>query len=222
MDLKTLLAFSIESALNAYLHMDLEAAAGMERIAGQVIGFEVTGLNFTLFCLPAADSVQVLAEYEGEPNALIKGSPIAFTLIGFMGDSRRIITQGSVEIDGDVELGKTFYELLQTVDIDWEETLARRIGDIPAHQIGRIARSVGAWAKRTREALRMDLTEYLQEEAQVLPTRLEIEAFMDDVDILRSDVDRLAARVDRLAVSLIKNKSDNVERELLKKQPNND
>ena len=50
----------------------------------------------------------------------------------------------------------------------------------------------------------MDLTEYLQEEARVVPTRMGLEAFMDDIDTLRSDVDRLAARVDRLSASLIK------------------
>ena len=199
MNLKTLLALSIESALNAYLRMDPEAVTGMERLAGRVIGFEVTGLNFILFCMPATDRVQVLPEFDGEPDAVIKGSPISFTLMGILGDPRKALSQGALKVTGDLQVGQAFYELLQAVEIDWEEMLAQRIGDIPAHQIGRLARSIGAWTNRTRDSLRMNLTEYLQEEVRVVPTRLELEAFMDDVDTLRSDVDRLAARVERLS-----------------------
>ena len=204
MNLKALLAWSIESALNAYLGMDPEAVAGMERLMGRVIGFEVTGINFVLFCVPAADRVQILHEYDGVPDAVIKGSPVSFTLMAITGNPRQTIAQGTVKVIGDLQVGQAFYELLQAVEIDWEEMLANRIGDIPAYQLGRLARSIGAWTIRTRDSLRMDLTEYLQEEARVVPTRMELEAFMDDIDTLRSDVDRLAARVDRLSASLIK------------------
>ena len=37
-----------------------------------------------------------------------------------------------------------------------------------------------------------------QEEARLLPTRSEVDHFLDDVDQLRSDLDRLNARIERL------------------------
>ena len=43
----------------------------------------------------------------------------------------------------------------------------------------------------------MDTSEYLREESGVLPTRVEIEAFMEEIDQFRSDVDRLEARIRR-------------------------
>jgi ubiquinone biosynthesis protein UbiJ len=44
----------------------------------------------------------------------------------------------------------------------------------------------------------MDIQEYLQEEAGLLPTRYEIEAFLSLVDILRDDMERVEARIERL------------------------
>jgi len=82
--------------------------------------------------------------------------------------------------------------------IDWEEVLAQNIGDIPAHQAGRLLRGSLDWIMSTRGKLREDIGEYLQEEVRLLPSRNEIEAFMDDVSKTRSDVDRLEARIQRL------------------------
>lgn len=199
MNLKTLVAFSLESVLNSYLRLASETGAALEPLTGRVIGFEVTGLNLLLFCMPTADKVTVFADYEGDPDAMIKGPAIAFILMGISADPQKIMSQSAVEISGDLEVGHAFYELLRNAQIDWEELLAGAIGDIPAYHVGRITRSFGAWVKQTQSALRMDVTEYLQEETRIVPTRLEVEAFMDEVDALRSDVDRLAARMERLA-----------------------
>ena len=43
-----------------------------------------------------------------------------------------------------------------------------------------------------------DGSEYLQQEALLLPARPALEQFLREVDILREDADRLAARVARL------------------------
>jgi ubiquinone biosynthesis protein UbiJ len=201
-NLKTLVAFSLESALNTYLRLASGTSAAPELLAGRVIGFEVTGLNLVLFFMPTADQVNVFADYEGKPDAVIKGSVIAFVLMGTSANPQNIMAQGTVEISGDLDVGHAFYDLLRSAQIDWEELLAGTIGDIPAYQIGRITRNIGAWIKQTQSALRMDVTEYLQEETRIVPTRLEVEAFMDEVDALRNDVDRLVARIERLATYL--------------------
>ena len=199
MNLKTLIAFSLESALNTYLRLASEAGTALEPLTGRVIGFEVTGWNLLLFCMPIADKVNVFADYEAEPDAMIKGPASAFILMGISANPQKIMSQSAVEISGDLEVGHAFYDLLRNAQIDWEELLAGAVGDIPAYHVGRITRSIGAWAKQTQSALRMDVTEYLQEETRIVPTRLEVEAFMDDVDVLRSDVDRLVVRMERLA-----------------------
>ena len=103
-----------------------------------------------------------------------------------------------IQVEGDTDLGQAFNELLSSVDIDWEELLSRAVGDIAAHQIGNTLRGARRWAQRAGKSLSLDTTEYLQEEAGHLPTRVEVDRFLDDIDTYRSDVDRLEARIQRL------------------------
>jgi ubiquinone biosynthesis protein UbiJ len=42
------------------------------------------------------------------------------------------------------------------------------------------------------------VAEYLQEEGRDVPTRVEVDEFLEDVDRLRDDTERLEARLSRL------------------------
>jgi len=46
--------------------------------------------------------------------------------------------------------------------------------------------------------LAQSAAEYVTEESRDVVARAELDAFLDDVDVLREDVDRLAARVARI------------------------
>ncbi len=105
---------------------------------------------------------------------------------------------GNVEIRGDIETGQRFRELLAEIDADWEEPLARIGGDVFAHQVGNIVRTTSRWAATGVDRLADYLSEYVKEEARVLPTRIELENLFDDIDKLRMAADRLEARLQRL------------------------
>jgi len=100
-----------------------------------------------------------------------------------------------------VEAGQAFKAALDELDIDWEEQLAGITGDMVAHQLGNTMRSAGNWLRQGRTTLEQDLGEYLQEELRVVPTRIEIENFIADVDQLRMDLERLEARIRRLGAT---------------------
>jgi ubiquinone biosynthesis protein UbiJ len=199
-------AVGIETAFNAYLDLDPETAAKLGGMSGKVIGIEITDLGLTLFISPVQDRLRVLPKYEGEPEAVVIGSSMTLARPGLRGDPSGLLTRGSIKIRGDMELGKQFFDVLTSIEVDWEEQLSRYVGDIFAHQIGNIFRALQAWTQRTQISLKQNLSEYLQEEARIVPTRLEVEGFLDDVDTFRSNVDRLQAKVDRLTEYLDKGK----------------
>ncbi|MBA3731330.1 MAG: hypothetical protein H0W93_02955 [Gammaproteobacteria bacterium] len=134
-----------------------------------------------------------------EPDTVIRGSPLALTRAGASNAASVGLPGEGVEIRGDAETARIFQSVLASVEIDWEEWLAERIGDIPAHQAGNAARGLMTGVTGALDKLRMNVSEYLQEEARVVPTRIEIEQFLDEIDLLRGEVDRLEARVERLA-----------------------
>ena len=72
------------------------------------------------------------------------------------------------------------------------------VGDVAAHGIGDAARSFGRWVTEARGTMRQNVSEYLQEESQAVPSRYEVERFRKRVYTLRDDVDRVEARLRRL------------------------
>ena len=81
-----------------------------------------------------------------------------------------------------------------------EEELSRLLGDVPAHQLGGLARSALGWLRRGVRTSADNLAEYLAHERRDLVPRAEAQGFLHDVDTLREDADRLEARVNALAM----------------------
>jgi ubiquinone biosynthesis protein UbiJ len=200
MKLPATLASTLESAFNRYLALDPDAGSRLQPLDGRTIALELRGFDLVVCLRVAAGRVRVLPELEADTEAdtTLCGTPLGFARLGLGGDSPDTLFSGDVGISGDVEAGQAFKAVLDELDIDWEEQLAGITGDMVAHQLGNAARSAGNWLRQGRRTLEQDLGEYLQEELRVVPTRIEIENFIGDVDRLRMDLERLEARIRRL------------------------
>ena len=192
------LTAAVETALNRYLSMDAEAAARLAHLSGKVLEVELSGMDLHFYLLPTASGIQVLGSYEGTPDARLRGAPFSLARLALSEQGRSTLFSGAVELEGDTELSQQLQNILNAVDIDWEEQLSRLTGDVVAHQVGNAARTAQHWAGQARESLALDVTDYLHEESQQVPVRGEVERFVSDVDTLRADIERLAARIKRL------------------------
>lgn len=189
---------TIEAALNRYLHLDPELPEKLAPLNGRVIAIELRGLGIVFYVQPSGDRLRVMNICDTAPDTVLSGTPLTMARLGLSSDSKELLFGGGVTIEGDAELGQRFKELLDSIDIDWEEQLSHITGDIIAHQIGVAWRDLQAWRREATETLLRDATEYFQEETRDLPTRAEIDVFLREVDALRSDVDRMEQRVARL------------------------
>ncbi len=207
-ELPTAIAAVLETAINQVLQLDPDTIEQMQHLQGKVIAVELQGLNVTLYLIPREKGLNVFGHFEGEPDTVLRGTPIAMAKMGLAKNAGDVLFEGDVEISGDVELGQQFREILDGLDIDWEEHLSHITGDIVAHKMGNLVRGVLGWGKRTSEILGQDAAEYLQEESRELPNRREVDGFLKSIDILRSDVDRMDMRVSRLTERLKDRLSD--------------
>ena len=105
---------------------------------------------------------------------------------------------GALDLTGDVVIAQQFQKMLRYGRPDLEEELSGAVGDVVAHTIGEIARNVGRWGRDTRDTMRQNVGEYLQEESRAVPSRYETETFRNQVELLRDDVARFEARLKRL------------------------
>jgi ubiquinone biosynthesis protein UbiJ len=196
--LPTAVTASIEAALNAVLQLDEDTVARMARLQGKVIAIEFSGLDVALYLIPEAEKLSVYGRFEGDADTTLHGTPLALMRMGITKHAGDVLFSGDVEISGDVELGQEFSEILEALDIDWEEHLSHITGDMVAHKVGDLVRDVMSWGRQTVDTLGQDVAEYLQEEDEMLPTRDEVESYLSQIDVMRTDVDRLEARVQRL------------------------
>jgi len=194
----------IESVINRYLALDPEILGKLAEFNGKVIKLEMTGINKTLYMLPNEGGIQVLAEYDGDADTVLRGTPISLFKMGLVSNAANLLLKGEVEITGDTRLGHQFKNVFSQMDIDWSEPLASLVGDGLAYQLQQTGSKLGRWGKQSVRSVSTSFSEYLQEESRDVVTETELEMFNEDVDRLRNDVDRLQAKIGLVIASRLK------------------
>ncbi len=190
------LALALERAFELALRLDPEAREGLKGLAGRQIEVIVEGTGLRFCLAPLARRMRVRPDCIGEPDVRLRAGPATWARLS-VADKAEDLSPALV-IEGDLDTGRRLHAWLRTLDLDWEEWLARAVGDIPAHQAGNLARAAADWLQAAGSSLEASLGEYLREESGLFPPRDEVERFVDEVDGLREAVDRLEARIRRL------------------------
>jgi ubiquinone biosynthesis protein UbiJ len=128
-------------------------------------------------------------------DAVIIGSVQAFNALLRAARPAAAQERAAVSIRGDAEIANLYRQFFIAARPDWEEELARWIGDAPARSLSRFAGGVMGWARHTRRVIGENIAEYLKEESRDLVTRTEIEEFLEAVDLVRESADRVEARL---------------------------
>jgi ubiquinone biosynthesis protein UbiJ len=107
-----------------------------------------------------------------------------------------------IKIEGDAHLATEFSKVLQNMRWDIEEDLSHVTGDIAASKIGSTSKKILHTVKQqTINAAEM-LSEYWQEEKNILAKKRHVESFNTEVDVLVSDVARIEKRIEKLSKAL--------------------
>ena len=101
-------------------------------------------------------------------------------------------------VKGDVGVAQKFQQLLHELEIDWEELASHWTGDTAARQLGRLARAMRHYLAEVRQSTRLNISEYLLYEKEIVPEKEEIDDFIREIATLRNDSERLFQRFDRL------------------------
>ena len=187
----------LESILNRNIAGSAAARSLYKRLAGKVLALRFTGLPLSIVFHSDGERMTLDTVQPQAASATLSGTPLSFMQLAGATPEAALRT-GAVHIEGDAEVAQTFSELLKAARPDLEEELSRVVGDVTAHQIGNVARSVLAFGRRASNTFAQNVAEYLQEEGRDLPTRVEADEFIVGVDKLRDDAERLEARLSLL------------------------
>ena len=121
-------------------HVLMQEKAAMERLVrqkGRVARVQWRNFNMALLITPAG--LFNLAPEGATPDLLLEiadSNPLALAKTAIRGD------KPAIRIEGDVQLAADIHWLVDNVEWDVEEDLARIIGDTPAHMMGSAARKL--------------------------------------------------------------------------------
>ncbi|MGO9443227.1 MAG: SCP2 domain-containing protein [Thiobacillaceae bacterium] len=181
-------------ALRAINHLVMQnpgAQDALQHHEGKTVGLQ-SGLFNVVLAITADGAFSDAAT--PTPNATIRLDPALIVNLPFVGKA----AFKSVETEGDADLLADVSRIFQTLEWDLEADLATGLGGIVAHRLVASGRTLRDWVEQTGAASAATLAEYVTEEQHVLASRMQIDQFCQEVDVLKDAVARLQTRLYRL------------------------
>lgn len=197
---------SAQSIVNKALSYDGATAQKLAALAPKVLAIEITQPALVIY-VQFGETLRLMAHHEGEPQAKLQGDLQAFINLASHKDKHAALMKSDIQIQGSSQLAMGLADAMSDLDIDFEAMISELTGPVIAHVVGKNLRRLGGWLKGTGEKLKQDSIEYVRDELQLAPHKLEGESRFNEIHKLKLDSDRLEARINRLATQLNKPKS---------------
>jgi ubiquinone biosynthesis accessory factor UbiJ len=178
-------------AINHLLMQNPGAQDALQHHVGKTVGLQSGLFNVVLAITPDGAFSDGATQ---TPNATIRLDSARIVNLAFGGKA----ALKSVQTEGDADLLADLSRVFPTLKWDLEADLAAGLGDRVAYRIVASGRSLRDWAEQTGAASAATLAEYLTEEQRVLASRMQIDQFCQEVDVLKDAVARLQTRLHRL------------------------
>jgi len=197
MPITNLLCAFLETGVNKLHHLDSGANNKRKQLNGTVIGVSLKELNLPLFFVVSTQQVDVLNKFEGQTDCYIR---VSFSALNKLQDNHQLtnlIKSGELEVEGNIQLVQQFSSLLTEMDIDWEEHLSHKVGDVVAHKLCYHAKKIQKGAKSQVCKIQKQSALYATEEIKMAPSGLEVAHFCDQVSYLESQTDKLLMQIEK-------------------------
>lgn len=197
--LPTPVLIGAQTVINRLLLLDPESHASASGLEGKVIKVEVNGPEIEIYLMFLHDGVELSRFYDDEPDVTLSGS--VFALMSLLRNSESLF-DGTVNVAGDTSTARRLKQIMDAMDVDWEEHLSGVVGDGASHQLFRIAGGFRQLLEQGTESLRSGTGDFLRGRAGVAVSEEEVRGFCQSVDAIRNDVERVEARIARLEASM--------------------
>jgi ubiquinone biosynthesis accessory factor UbiJ len=190
-----------EALLNRGLGASSEAQALATSLEGRDLGLTIEGTPFDARLRIVGQRFSVALPDGSIPDASLSGGPMG--MIRLLGrDPQAAIHDGSVRITGDTGLAEQFRELLRLAAPNLERELSRFIGEPLAREFAGAKQAAARWGEETGDKIAQHVSQYLKDDARLVPSTCELAGFTRDVEALANDVDCAEARISRLKDAL--------------------
>ena len=191
MPLDNLVCGLLETGVNKLHQLDNGAKQKRKALDGTIIGVSLKEINKPLYFVISQQQIDVLSRYEGQADCFIR---LNFLALAELQDNHKLtslIKSGQLEVDGDIKIVQQFALLLTEMDIDWEEHLSSKVGDLVAHKLVYHAKQCKKHVFKQSNKVKHQLAEVITEELKLAPGPLEVAYFCDQVSDLEKQINTL-------------------------------
>ena len=190
----------IEHVINKILQLDPELIKIMSPLQHKIISVHCQQFpTVTLYALFDLDNISILVNRAD----LIVDTQISGELTSFLKllqkDQQVPLSSLDIKVYGDLNAAQNLEIFLKSLNLDWQEYLAKKTNDQISEVSSRILSKSVALLRVQAQSMTMMLADYLNHESNLIANLSSLEEFYTAVDNLRLAVDRFKAKMDHYA-----------------------
>ncbi|MBF0623705.1 MAG: SCP2 sterol-binding domain-containing protein [Magnetococcales bacterium] len=191
-------AVGLGVVLNLFFTRHPDLKVRLRELAGKVFRFEVEDLGQEFFMTVDDDgSVRIHTYCDEVHHVTLSGASKAFLALMFnRSDPDSLFFSRELKMAGETDTGLHFKNILNNVDMDWEQELAGFVGRPMARLVENMTRRAWEAGQRGRERLEEETERWMDESG--IPRRADLNALRDQVAQLEGRLDRLNRACTRL------------------------
>ncbi len=182
--------------INHVLGSEPWASAALATHAGKTILLQLP-LGNLCFEITSAGLLNVLNQTDN-PSLTLEVSSKALGELAASSGSLREQAFKAVKLTGDAELAQLIGRLAGQLRWEYEEDLARLVGDAPAHFAVRQGKKFVSASRSAASDLLDNVVEYVSEERKILLNKRDFIAHKSSLNDLRESIDRIEKRIQLL------------------------
>ncbi|WP_354623874.1 SCP2 sterol-binding domain-containing protein [Psychromonas sp. MME2] len=197
MPLDNLFCGLLETAVNKIHQLDACAEQRRKQLDGTIFSVLIKELNKPLYFVISAQQIDILSQFEGTIDCSINVNISALPELQNNLQLTHLIKTEQLEVQGDIKLVQQFAQLLTEMNIDWEEFLSTKVGDVLAHKICYHLKSAKQDINQQLIKLQSHGAQIVTEELKIAPGPLQVAYFCDQVSDVEKQCAQLEARLKR-------------------------
>ena len=191
------LSAMLEKLIEQFLRYNLHGTRALKPLSEKTLTVKLGELPFPLSFTVNNEKVHVSTSEAHYDCCLVTS---VSTLIELQKEQQLtdLIRNDKLDIQGDLKVAQRFADIAQSLDIDWQSELAKRIGDIPAYKLGQLGRKIVDKLNFASQQIQADASEWLVHEKRLIVTSTELSSFSHDVDVIEQQLPKLSQRIENL------------------------
>jgi len=147
-------------------------------------------------------SIRLISLPVGPADLTISGTRAALLNLVSNPEPATALYHPELQVSGDLQLLQKIHHQLSRLEVDWIDLIENPV----LHAGAAALRSTGALAAKQMNSLLLNTTDYLQEEAALLPARTEVRQLEERLLNLRQRIDRLQAGIQHVSHTHVTNR----------------